>query len=309
MPWGEAPFPSRDYRRGMDTTLQLFEQDATGWRRGVYDDIRSTFRAPIVNWIWRTLMANDPDLTRYLWGQVKPIFDTRAFARCSIRYRDAVLSPIEDEFDHPVYRRADIGTPPADYRELRGQLATYDIVAPRLAVLFDVVHRGLAGEPLGRDPGPGRATTEPYPAWLDTDRGLSPTFLDLDAIPAALDGTVTAIQSFHGFDEGLPSIYRTLAQWPGLLEPLWSDAEPILESDAFDRARTAGEDVIEQYIGDLAYSPRLSPADLGEWGLADDRIRAIDDLFHDFRHGPVETVLPTLHLWARAVDVSGERGL
>lgn len=293
----------------MDTTLQLYEQDATGWRRGIYDDITSTFRAPIVNWIWRTLMANDPDLTRYLWGQLKPVFDTRAFARCSIRYRDTVLSDLEDEFDLPVYRRADIGTAPAEYRELRGQLATYDIVAPRLAVLFHVVHRGLSDDPLGRDPGTGRATTEPSPDWLDADRGLSPTLLDIDAIPDELEGTVAAIQSFHGFDEGLPSIYRTLAQWPGLLKPLWSDAEPILDSDAFDRARTAVEGVVERYVDDLAYTPRISPGDLDELGVRDDRIGALDDLFHDFRYGPVQTVLPGLHLWASAVDVSGERRL
>ncbi len=292
----------------MDTSKQLFEQAATGWRRGVYDDIKATFRAPIVNWIWRTLMANDPEFTRYLWGQVKPVFETRSFARCSIQYRDAVLSAVEASFDLPSYRRGEIGVSPAGYRELRGQLATYDIVAPRLAVLFDVVHRALTGERLGTDPADDRASSAPFPHWLDADRGRSPTLVDLADIPPSLDGTVASIQTFHGFDDGLPSIYRTLAQWPGLLDPLWSDAEPILESEVFDRACASAEGVIEGYVDDLAYTPRLAPKDLREWGWEDDRIDALADLFHGFRHGPVETVLPALHLWPAAVDVVGDRG-
>ena len=293
----------------MDTSRQLFEREATGWQRGVYDDIRSTFRAPIVNWIWRTLMANDPDFTRYLWGQVKPVFDTRAFARCTIRYRDAVLSPIEDEFDLPSYRRDEIGATPAEFRELRGQLATYDIVAPRLAVLFDVVHRGLSGDALGQDPGDDRAATAPFPDWLDADRGRSPTLLDIDDIAPQLDPTVDAIQAFHGFEDGLPSIYRTLAQWPDLLEHLWADADPILTSDAFDRACRGAAGVVERHVDDLAYTPRLAPDDLRFMGLADDRIEALTDLFETFRYGPVETVLPGLPVWAGALDVAGERGL
>lgn len=293
----------------MDTTQQLFEQDARGWRRGVYDDIRSTFRAPIVNWIWRTLMANEPAFTRYLWGQVKPVFDTRAFAGASIRYRDAVLSPLEDAFDLPAVRRTEVDVAPAEYRELRGQLATYDVVAPRLAVLFDVVHRSFSGEPLGADVTDDRAATAPYPDWLDADRGRSPTLLDLDDIPSELDDTVAAIQAYHGFEEGLPSIYRTLAQWPGLLDPLWSDAEPLLESEAFARACAGAEGVVEGYVDDLAYTPRLAPADLEEWGLEADRIDALTELFRTFRHGPVETVLPALPIWAAAVDASGDRGL
>ena len=293
----------------MDTSRQLFEQEAAGWQRGVYDDIRSTFRAPIVNWIWRTLMANDPDFTRYLWGQVKPAFQTRAFARCSIRYRDAVLSPIEAEFDLPSYRRDEIGVSPAEYRELRGQLATYDVVGPRLAVLFDVVHRSLSGEVLGRDPADDRAATAPFPDWLDADRGRSPTLLDIEAIPAELDTTVAAIQAFHGFDDGLPSIYRTLAQWPDLLEQLWTDAEPILESDVFDQACSGAEGVVGRYVDDLASTPRLAPDDLRSMGLDADRIEALAALFETFRYGPVETVLPALPVWAAALDVEGDRGL
>ena len=116
----------------MDTDRQLHEQDATGWQRGLYDDITHTFRAPIVNWIFRTVTANEPAFTRYLWGQVKPVFETRAFAEFSVAYRDAVLAATDDDARLPRYRPTDVSLDPAAYRELRGQLATYDVVATGL---------------------------------------------------------------------------------------------------------------------------------------------------------------------------------
>lgn len=91
----------------MDTSAQLYETEATGWKRGLYDDIQRTFRAPIVNWIFRTTMANYPEFLCYAWGQVKPVFQTRAFGRTSVAYRDVVLSAVESAPARPLpaYRR------------------------------------------------------------------------------------------------------------------------------------------------------------------------------------------------------------
>ena len=139
------------YEPTMDTGKQLYETEATGWQRDLYDDIQTTFRAPIVNWIFRTLMANEPDFLRYAWGQLKPLYATRAFARFSTEYRDAVLSAVEESGDAtgstsssgsivstgsnadssiPTYRRETLGIAPAEFREFGGQLATFDVVGP-----------------------------------------------------------------------------------------------------------------------------------------------------------------------------------
>jgi hypothetical protein len=289
----------------MDTSRQLHETDATGWQRGCYDDIQHTFRAPIVNWIFRTVTANEPAFTRYLWGQVKPVFETRAFAEYSVAYRDAVLTAMDDAERLPRYRPTDVNLDPAAFRELRGQLATYDIVAPRLAALFEVVDRGLHGD-LDPASGEGYAATAPFPEGLDRDRGLSPTLVDEP--PAALDETVAGIRSFHGFDDGLPSIYRTLAQWPPYLERAWADLEPRFESSAFeDAVRSVGE-LTDEFVDGLAHQPRLAPEDLA--GRFDEAtIADVQGLFRSFNTGPVETVLPALPVWATAVDAAGRRSL
>ncbi|MDX1748418.1 MAG: halocarboxylic acid dehydrogenase DehI family protein, partial [Halobacteriales archaeon] len=168
----------------MDTSRQLALADATGWERGLYEDLMATFRAPIVNWIIRTLTANEPAFMRYLWGQVKPIFDTRGFATVAVTYRDTILSGIAGDSDLSPIDRTTLDLAPETYRDLQGQVATFDIVAPRLAVLFAVLDRGLSGESLGSAfPGDAdRSVTAPYPDGLDSGRGLPPRLLDADEI-------------------------------------------------------------------------------------------------------------------------------
>jgi len=294
----------------MDTDRQRYEHEASGWRAGVYDDVKATFRAPIVNWIFRTLMANDPEFTRYLWGQVKPAFETRAFGRYSVAYRDAVRSALADREDVPAYRRADLGVAPAEWRELRGQTATFDVVAPRLAALFEVVDRSLQGRSVGADlREDDAAATEPMPADLDRDRGRSPTMIDVDDVPDELEETVERIRAFHGLDDGLPSIYRCLAQWPAYLGPAWDDLEPALESDAFERACEDAREETEAFVDSLAYAPRLSPDDLRARGMDDEETDAFRELFATFNRGPIETVLPALHAYAATLGVGGRRRL
>ncbi|WP_440007316.1 halocarboxylic acid dehydrogenase DehI family protein [Halomicrococcus sp. SG-WS-1] len=292
----------------MDTDRQLYESQATGWRAGVYDDVRATFHAPVVNWIFRTLMANDPELTRYLWGQVKPTFTTRAFGQYSVAYRDAVLSAVESgDRDLPRYRRADLGLEPAEFRELAGQAETFDVVAPRLAVLFEVVDRSLRGDPVGDGDDERAAATEPMPAWLDRDRGRSPTMVD--DVPAELADTAGGVRAFHGLDDDLPSIYRCLAQWPAYLRTAWDDLEPVFESPAFDRACERAHEATEAFVDSVPYPPRIAPDDLRTRGTDEATITELQELFETFNRGPIETVLPALPAYAATLNVAGRREL
>ncbi|MFB6107724.1 MAG: halocarboxylic acid dehydrogenase DehI family protein [Haloplanus sp.] len=291
----------------MDTSQQLYESEATGWRRGVYDDVQATFRAPVVNWIWRTTMANEPRFCRYLWAQVKPIFETRAFARFSVRYRDAVLSAVEADVDVPAYRRSDLGVAPAEFTELREQLATFDVAAPRLAVFFRVTNRTLHGDPVGTDPSTARAATAPFPDWLDADRGRTPTMVPLDEFDDDVVPTATAFQRFHGFEDGLPSIYRCLAQWPTLFDRLWSELGPMLESETFETTCARADEVVDRFVSELPYAPRLEPDALRARGFDEETIAGVQALFREFDEGAVDDVLPGLHLWPATVDATGER--
>ena len=292
----------------MDTSEQRYLSEATGWERGLYDDIQVTFRAPIVNWIWRTLTANEPEFTRYLWGQVKPAFQTEAFGAFSFAYRDAVISAVE-ESDHeiPAYRREHFDIQAGEYATLRSQLETFDVVIPRLAVLFEVADRSLQGEQVGGSPEPGEFATAPLPEWVDRDRGTEPSMAAFDALPEDAEDTVEAVQAFHELDEGLPSIYRCLLQWPDTFTTMWNDLEATLESAAFDDARDDVGSLAGDYVDAMAYSPRLTPDDLRARGFDDDTIDGLADLFAEFNRGSIETVLPVIPLLAESLDVAGRR--
>jgi hypothetical protein len=292
----------------MDRSEQLYEIEATGWKRGVYDDIRTTLRAPFVNWIWRSLMANHPRFCGYLWSQVKPLFETRAFARFSVEYRDAVLSTIEAKVDVPVYRLDDIDVAPGEYTEIREQLATFDVVSPRLAVLFRVGNRVLHDDSVGDRPATDRAATAPFPDWLDSGRGRTPSMVPMDELSGSVAETALAFQQFHGFEEGLPSIYRCLAQWPPLFETLWRDLGPVLESETYETACNRADERIDAFVEAIPYTPRLEPAALRMRGYDDDLLEDVQELFREFDEERVDDVFPGLHLWAATVDVVGERG-
>lgn len=289
-----------------DLDAQLYESEATGWRGGLYEDVKATFRAPIVNWIFRTATANYPELLRYAWGQIKPVFQTRAFGRFSVAYRDDLLAGVEAVADGlPVYRRAALGVDPAAFRELRGQATTFDVVAPRLAVLFALLDRGLRGEPVGVDPAEGRAWTEPCPAWLDRDRGRSPTLAD--STPEALSETVDGIRDYHGLDGNLPSVHRCLAQWPAYLGRAWDDLEPAFRSKAFSAAEARADDRVTAFVERIPYRPRLGEATLLEAGFDEATVEGARDLFGRFDRGPARGVVHTLPAYAATLSVAGRR--
>lgn len=295
----------------MDTSEQLYEADTTGWRRGLYDDIKHVFRAPFVNWVFRTATANYPELTRHLWGRVKPAFETRAFAETAVAYRDVVLSTIEAEVDVdvPAYRTEHSSVSPAEWRELRGQVATFDVVAPRLAVLFELLDRELNGGDVGTDVPDSPASTAPLPSWVDADRGREPSMAAFADLPEAVSSTVDAVQAFHGFEDGLPSVYRCLAQWPAFFEALWSDLEPVFESQAFDDATQAADEVAGDYVESIAYSPGLSQEELVSTGFDAEDVAGMAELSHSFNHGATDTVLTALPVFATTVGVGGKRSL
>jgi hypothetical protein len=289
----------------IDTTAQVYASDATGWQRGLYDDVRSTFRAPVVNWIFRTLTANEPEFTRHLWAQVKPVVETRLFGEACVAYREAVTGPLGD--DRPRYRAADLDLAPWAWRELRGQLRTFDTVVPRLALFFEVVYRSLHEKGVGVDPRTDTAATAPIPRWLDGDPGVEPTMAAFDDPQADVEETVEAVRAFHGFGEGLPSIYRCLVQWPTAFSRMWDDLEPSFESDAFDEACAAGREVATEFAESVAYAPQLTPDALATAGFDEGTVEDVRALFDEFARGPVETVLPTVPSFAASVGADFDR--
>ncbi|MBB6646020.1 halocarboxylic acid dehydrogenase DehI family protein [Halobellus ruber] len=153
-------------RANIDPTDQLAESDATGLQHGMCADIRTTFRGALVNSIRRALSADGPELTRCLRGQTRLAFEAREFAAFSLVFRDRIVSAVKARIPH--HDPEDVDLDPAAFAELCGQRATFDVVAPRLAVLFSLAARRLDGRPVGTADA-GEAAAAPFPAWLDPE--------------------------------------------------------------------------------------------------------------------------------------------
>jgi hypothetical protein len=285
----------------------LSREDAAGWQRGLYRDVERTFRAPVVNAVVRVPMALDPAVTRYAWGQIKPVFETRAFEEYARAYRDAVCSPVEAAL--PTHSPGTLGVAPGEFAELRGQTATFDVVAPRLDVTMELLDRGFHGEPLGAAPDEREAATDPAsdPPEREGPRPRPPTLLDADATPAELDDVVADIRAHHGFEEGLATVHRCHAQWPAVLAAAWAELSPVLASDAYAGALDRVDALVDGFVDSVPYRPRLAPDDLAGLGVDDARVDQLQELARTFTEGPPRTVVRTIPLYALLLDVVGPR--
>ena len=286
----------------MDATVQLLEHEATGWKAGTYDDIRRTLRAPLVNSVWRVAMAHEPELFRHAWHQLAPVFTTRRFAAFSVAYRDAVLSGVDAAELDP----SGLDISPAELTELRGQLATFDVVAPRLAVAFETCDRLLNGGRVATDPATGRAATAPYPEPLDADRGRPVTLAGMDESAERAPEPVAAVRDYHDLGPMLPSIHRCLAQWPDAFDALWARLEPTFTASGYDDATDDAAALLDTFVRGLPTAPALTPAELDAAGFEADAAVALADHFADF-NANAGGVLPTLHAYAATVGAAGER--
>jgi hypothetical protein len=123
--------------------------------------------------------------------------------------------------------------------------------------------------------------------------------------PPGTEETLAAVREAHDLGDGLPSIYRCLAQWPAALDAGW--AAVTADEEALAAARGEADRLVEDFVGRLAYTPRTTPADLRSAGLGG----AVEDmaaLFGGFDAGGTD-LLPLLSGYAAAVGAEGRRRL
>jgi hypothetical protein len=283
----------------MDNTKQVYMSEATGWQRGLYEDIEQI--TGLVGSIWRTLMYHEPRFVRYAWGQIKPVFQTREFAAFSIALRDNFISAAEP--DLPRYDAADVDLDPSEFTELREQLSRNDFLATRYYVIHHLLHHRLHGGAVGTETA-GYAATAPAPEEFSRVRGRPLTLLSQDEARARIPGSPYVTPGEFG--EMVPSEYRCIAQWPTFLDRAWSDLKPITETDAFETAVEDSYSLVDTFFDRLQYTPKLTPDTLAAMGFSEETIAELQELFSTFRAGG-RGVIPLSPLYAATVDAAGER--
>lgn len=284
----------------MDQTEQVYETEVTGWKHGLYEDIGRT--TGFVGSIWRTIMYHEPEFLRYMWGQLKPLFQTREFAAFEMAWRDTLVSSIEP--DLPGYGPDEVGLSPSEYRELQAQLARYDWAIPRYVVTFETMDRLLAGREVGTE-SPGEAALSPYPDWMERRPGREPTKLPNDEARERLRD-IFPPDHVGGLEGMIPSGYRSWARWPSYLERAWTDLSPIVRSEAFESTRGSARDLLDTYVDRIPYTPAVDPETLTAKGWDENTVEELHDLFATFNEGAFAfvTLVP---IYAATTGVLGER--
>lgn len=284
----------------MDPNKQVYLAETSGWQRGLYRDIIQT-----MGWYgspWRVLMYHEPRLTRYVWGQIKPIVQTREFAAFEAAWRDTLISAVEPEL--PQYGPHDVDVTPSEFTELQAQLARFDYTIPRHMPFFEIMDRRLNGRDVGTAE-MTEAATSPYPASFGDNRGSFPSLLPMDDAREVLQETIPEAHR-DNFGEMVPSAWRCYAQWPQYLDHAWTDLESLVDSEAFEAASEDALSLVDTYVDRISHTPQVDPQSLTAMGFSDETVDELQDLFAMIKSG-ADKLTPLVPIHAETVDAAGER--
>ena len=228
----------KEIKRGMDLISSLTEimpERADERILPVYDDVRNTFRVPIVNFFFRVL-ANYPDYLVPAWNGFSPCLRTVKFERAADALRaNALLDTVPDSSSVDW---AALG----DFSRIKPFTDTIHYILPKLLATAIAFH-----EDLGCAIRPGAAV--PVDAGEEMPPGIVRGAVSISMIDPAhtkdqLGEIFEAIKTAHGHPE-VATYYRSLAHWPRFLAAVWEKLAPVAGSPAYERHKQA---VLEQAL-------------------------------------------------------------
>lgn len=198
-----------------DPVSAISESDATGETAAIFADIRQTMQIPLITSIWRTLVDIEGGL-KAAWEMAKPLYETGQPAAALFKLREQATLPVPEPLAPGQLRCA--GVPETDLPAIRALIEAYN----RSNGLNLMALTGLVMAPAGvhpNDPIP----PDPSP-WSALPSLLAPADIDTDVW--------TLLQHLNRFgavpgEEGLATIWRHLAHWPGLLAVIYAGLAPL----------------------------------------------------------------------------------
>jgi hypothetical protein len=199
----------------------------------IYDDIKSTFRVPIVNFFFRVL-ANYPSYLASAWNGFGPCLRTVKLEQAADDLRSvAVLESTANS--------AGLDWPPAaDLSRIRAFTDTIHYLLPKLLLVATAFHEGFTrnvwtsgGGVSGLEMPPGVAQGT-----------VSIPMVDPAQANEALSVTFEEIKEHHGHP-GVATYYRSLGHWPRFLLGVWERIKPLVASPRYEERKQA---VLEQAL-------------------------------------------------------------
>ncbi len=198
-----------------DPVNAISEADATGRTAEIFTEIREVMQIPIVTSIWRTLDAVDGGLES-TWTATRPIFQSG--------YAEALLEKLRGSWDLPIpsplnaQQLNKVGIPDNDREPILAILDAYNRSnSLNLIALTGLVRPSTKSRPLS--PKSSQIKSWPKLRPLLEKKAISPKNWALleRTIPLGTPHDTTA----------LPTLWRHLIHWPGLVELVLEHYKPL----------------------------------------------------------------------------------
>lgn len=210
---------------GHDPVAAISEAEATGETAAIFADIRRTMRIPMITSIWRTLVDIEGGLSA-TWEVTKPLYETGQPAAALMKLRAQAVLPVPEPL-------------------APGQLSCAGVREEELPVILALIEAynrsngmnlmaltGLVVTPSGA---PSNAPVPPDP----------PPWPELPPLPAPADIPAdiwTLLRHINRFgavpgEEGLATIWRHMAHWPGLLAVIYAGLAPLQRDGTIQRSK------------------------------------------------------------------------
>ncbi|HEU4343159.1 MAG TPA: halocarboxylic acid dehydrogenase DehI family protein [Candidatus Binatia bacterium] len=223
---------TEDLKLGMELISRLPEimpDQADDRIRPIYEDIKNTFRVPIVNFFFRVL-ANYPFYLVSAWNEFGPCLRTVKLEKAADNLRSAALL-------EPVPDSSGLEWPPvADLFRIRAFTDTIHYLLPKLLLVATAFHEGFLRNvrASGRDvPGSG----EQIPPGV-AQGTVSIPMVNPEETKGTLRAVFDEIKERHGHPE-VATYYRSLGHWSRFLLGLWERVKPRVASPSYEQRKRA----------------------------------------------------------------------
>ncbi|UOR10394.1 halocarboxylic acid dehydrogenase DehI family protein [Halobacillus amylolyticus] len=200
---------------------EVFESEAKGQVKEVYEDIKYVLKVPVVNFIFRTL-ANYPDFLVEAWKQVRPSMLTTNMEEAARYLRTpAINGRIPTIGWDPAYSQTTL-------QQIHQTLFIFYYVNPKLLLIASAWTESLSNRPIT---GEKKVNGFIPPGVLN---GLKPVKLvHISNAPTIMKQLLKDIAKTHrAFD--VASDFRALAQYPLFLEKTWGELKPYVQTYEYD---------------------------------------------------------------------------
>jgi hypothetical protein len=260
-------------RRDLDLP-EVTEDKATEEVARVYQRIKETLQANVVNFVWRAFAAK-PRFLEAAWDRLEPCVD-RGFMEAAGGIRARAIERVRESQIIPDHRTL-LGK---DLHEAVQELRVFLEVNPRLLILTSAMRMSWKGADVGghRQAVP---TERAIPRW-------HPEISVKDGSVGKLKGVYSDIE--ETLDIPKPNTdFRALGKWPDYLAEAWNDLKPFIGSTAWKAVVKSVDWNGKLAAIALPEQVRISASDPSELGLEPDEVEEVGSWITAF-----DTLLPPL---------------